>query len=116
MQINRLPVATLKLQLDQFHLPHGGNKKAIVRRLCDHLQEQHSRQTEGSGAGSGTAEGDDASSNRKSASTRDPLTKSQQEALERTVKSLLRDSDHTKCRHVLSLSHSRLTSNIIHGP
>ena len=91
-QINRLPVATLKLQLDQFHLPHSGNKKAIVRRLYDHLQEQHPRETEGSGnvsssssesdssggeddAGSGTAEGDDAVSN-KSASTRDPFTKS----------------------------------------
>ena len=121
-QINRLPVATLKLQLDQFHLPHGGNKKAIVQRLYDHLQEQHPRETEGSGnvsssssesdssggeddAGSGTAEGDDAGSN-KSASTRDPFTKSQQKALERTVKSLLRDSDHTKGKHALSLSHS----------
>ena len=118
-QINRLPVATLKLQLDQFHLPHGGNKKAIVRRLYDHLQEQHPRETEGSAssssesdssggeddAGSGTAEGDDAGSS-KSASTRDPFTKSQQKALERTVKSLLRDSDHTKGRHALSLSHN----------
>ena len=55
--------------------------------------------------GSGTAKGDDAGSN-KSASTRDPFTKSQQEALERTVKSLLRDSDHTKGRNALSLSHS----------
>ena len=33
-------------------------------------------------AGSGTAEGDDAGTNRKSASTRDPFTKSQQAALE----------------------------------
>ena len=121
-QINRLPVATLKLQLDQFRLPHGGNKKAIVRRLYDHLQEQHPPETDGSGnvsssssesdssggeddAGSGTAEGDDAGSS-KSTSTRDPFTKSQQKALERTVKSLLRDSDHTKGRHALSLSHN----------
>ena len=112
-------MATLKLQLDQFHLPHGGNKKAIVRCLYDHLPEQHSRGTEDSGnvsssssesdssggeddAGSSTAEGDDTGSN-KSASTRDPFTKSQQKALERT---LLRDSDHTKGRHALSLSHS----------
>ncbi len=32
-QISKLPLATLKLQLDQFHLSHGGNKVAIVKRL-----------------------------------------------------------------------------------
>ena len=39
-QINHLPLATLKLQLDHFHLAHGGNKKAIAKRLFDHLQTQ----------------------------------------------------------------------------
>ena len=37
-QINRLPVAALKLQLDYYHLAHGGNKQAIARRLHQHLQ------------------------------------------------------------------------------
>ena len=37
---------------------------------------------------------------------RDPFTKSQQEALKRTVKSLFCDSDHMKGRHALLLSHS----------
>ncbi len=37
-QISKLPLATLKLQLDQFHLPHGGNKAAIVKRLHTYLQ------------------------------------------------------------------------------
>ena len=37
-QITRFPVATLKLCLDQYHLPHGGNKKVIAKRLYDHLQ------------------------------------------------------------------------------
>ena len=60
-QINCLPVATLKLQLDQFHLPHGGHKKAIVRRLYDHLQDQHSRETEGSGNVSSSSSESDSS-------------------------------------------------------
>ena len=36
-QILKLPVATLKLCLDQYHLAQGGNKKEIAKRLHDHL-------------------------------------------------------------------------------
>ena len=36
-QISKLPVATLKLQLDHF-LPHGENKTAIAKCLHGHLQ------------------------------------------------------------------------------
>ncbi len=38
-KLNKLPVTTLKLYLNMYHLPQGGNKKNIVRHLYDHLQE-----------------------------------------------------------------------------
>ena len=34
----RLPLAVLRLHLDQYHLQHGGTKQAIVNRLHAHLQ------------------------------------------------------------------------------
>ena len=37
-QISRFPLATLKLQLDHYHLPYGGVKKVVAKRLFDHLQ------------------------------------------------------------------------------
>ncbi len=37
-QLSRLPVSTLQLYLNQFHLAQDGNKAAKVQRLYAHLQ------------------------------------------------------------------------------
>ena len=110
-EINRLPLATLKLQLDNYHLPHGGNKKTIARRLQRHLrshpaspsvsagasdsdpvQESSSgntsvQESEGESSSSGTGLSSPEEGNTGGSTT--PFTSAQRAALRRTVRSLM---------------------------
>ncbi len=54
-KLNKLPVTTLKLYLNMYHLPQGGNKKDIVRCLYDHLQEPPSEAATSESAASESA-------------------------------------------------------------
>ena len=126
-QINRLPVAALKLQLDYYHLAHGGNKQAIARRLHQHLQtlqadseNSSSSKYEDSGTEkeAGTASSHEVSANNATAeedtgcdtaeevatgSMPTLFTSAQRAALKRTVRSLMRDKDaHTSANRTLS--------------
>ena len=126
-QINRLPVAALHLQLDYYHLAHGGNKQAIARRLHQHLQtlqavseNSSSSNYENSGTEeeAGTASSHEVSANNATAeedtgcdtaeevatgSMPTPFTSAQRAALKRTVRSLMRDKDaHTSANRTLS--------------
>lgn len=120
-QINRLPLATLKLQLDHYHLAHGGNKRAVARRLQHHLRtqqalnnvESHSSHSEdaspsGSDRDSSSEENtgsqespspsaeEDAGSGPagevSTGSTATPFTRAQRAALKKTVRSLMQDT------------------------
>ena len=51
-EISNLPLEDLKLQLDQFYLPHGSNKQAIVKRLYDYMQKRQAPEVKHLGAAS----------------------------------------------------------------
>ena len=42
-EISCQPVAVLKLQLYQFHLPHGGNKHVVMKRFSDYMQKRQAQ-------------------------------------------------------------------------
>ena len=137
-QINRLPVAALKLQLDYYHLAHGRNKQAIARRLHQHLQtlqadseNSSSSNYEDSGTEeeAGTASSHEDSANNATAeedtgcdtaeevatgSMPTPFTSAQQVALKRTVRSLMRIRMLTQVQ--TALSHHLLMPSIIAEP
>lgn len=101
-QISRLPVATLKLCLDHYHLPHGGNKQAVAKRLHKHLATAEDVNSDSSAESDNNSESDnttmeDETDSGSSPATEDdeqsntaPFTRAQQQVLEDTVRSLMR--------------------------
>ena len=67
-QISRFPLATLKLQLDHYHLPHGGLKKVVAKRLFDHLQSCRESSNDEESESSNEEESDDNSSDANASS------------------------------------------------
>jgi hypothetical protein len=107
-QISKLPVTSLRLCLDQFHLPHGGNKTAVAKRLYDHLQsqsgqdssdgEEEESQDESETSGSGTPSDADGEEDTGASDNPVPFTMAQQHALEKVVKSLMQDRKRPRSR------------------
>ena len=61
VQLNRLPVATLLLYLNQYHLVQNGNKAAKAQRLYSHLQslqDAHISSCSGSDRSSSDSDGE----------------------------------------------------------
>ena len=127
-QISRFPLATLKLQLDHYHLPHGGLKKVVAKRLFDHLQscressndeesessneeESDDNSSDAINASSGEEEEDEANTGSDAAAevdthsspTQTPFSDAQRQALQETVRSLMRDEGgHHRRHHTIS--------------
>lgn len=96
-QIQRLPLATIRLYLNQYHLVETGNKATAAKRLHNHLQTQAS--PENSSNSSPSDEEDDANnsdSSREDGSSGEatvppaaPFTSAQQKALTEAIKSAM---------------------------
>ena len=127
-KISRFPLATLKLQLDHYHLPHGGLKKVVAKRLFDHLQscwessndeesessneeESDDNSSDAINASSGEEEEDEANTGSDAAAevdthsspTQTPFSDARRQAPQETVRSLMRDEGgHHRRHHTIS--------------
>ena len=125
-QISLFPLATLKLRLDHYHLPHGSVKKVVAKCLFDHLQSCRESSNDEESESSNEEESDDNSSassveeeedeantgsdaaaevDTHSSPTQTPSSEAQRQALQETVRSLMRDeSGHHRRHHTISPS------------
>ena len=111
-QIKRLPVAVLKLCLDHYHLAHGGNKQTVARRLYNHVS------TLDQGASSSENSAHNSETESRGATTDGTFTRGQQQALENTIRSIVRQetvlSSASGDGHSRSRSQAGPTTSTLH--
>ena len=107
-KIKHLPLSTIRLYLNQYHLVEAGNKATAAKRLYDYLQAQASsehnsnsssseEEQNASYSGSGRDDNSSGEDSEATASPAAPFTDAQQKALTKAIKSALA-ADATKGR------------------
>ena len=108
VEIQALPLTTLKLCLDHYHLEQGGRKAVVVDRLFGHMQLL---------SGKNHSESDDSSNDESSddgdnsdGAEEGPFTTAQQSALVKTVTNMLKQANKPQSSHNRKHSHHHTLS------
>ena len=119
VEIQALPLATLKLCLDHYHLEQGGRKAVVVDRLFGHMQllsgKNHSESDHSSNDESNASASSDEGDNSDGAEE-GPFTTAQQSALVKTVINMLKQANKPQSSHNRKHSHHRTLSPLSDEP